>query len=314
MQNDLISVIMSTYNERLDWIEKSVESILDQTYKNIEFVIVVDNPEHVPLVEMLSRYGSEDDRIRLIINETNQGLVKSLNLALESCNGKFIARMDADDISSPERLELQKNYLEENKLDFVFSGVEVIDEENIVQYESNSTESDAKETQSRLEKINMSYHSTWFLKREIYTQLEGYREIKYCEDYDFLLRSLNQGFKIGKMSGELVQYRIRQDSISRSYSLEQFLNAKGILKLYKNNLLEDEFKVESVQAESNKLANEKERNRYNKADNLYFNGVKLVRNGKRVRGLFSLVKSVSSSKYYFIRNVDILKYKLLNRN
>ncbi|HSI68465.1 MAG TPA: glycosyltransferase [Planococcus sp. (in: firmicutes)] len=313
MQNDLISVIMSTYNEKLDWVEKSVESILNQTYKKIEFIVIVDNPEQLTLIEMLRKYEKEDARIRLIINETNQGLVRSLNLALRYCRGKYIARMDADDISSLQRLELQKAYLEEQELDFVFSGVKVIDEASVVQYEMNGLASNAEETKRKLEMLNMSCHSTWLLKSEIYNQLGGYREINYCEDYDFLLRCLAKGLKIGQMDGDHVMYRVRQDGISRSHSLEQFLNAKAILKLYKNHHLEDGLDLVTLQGESDGLATEKEKNRFSKAGKYYLEGITLVRNGNRVQGVCSLMKSNSISKYYLSRNIDVLKYKIANR-
>src|SRR5690606_13966390 len=132
------SVIMSTYNERLDWIVSSVESILNQTYKNIEFIIIVDHPDRIELREILIGYEKQDSRIKLVFNEVNQGLVRSLNLALTYCTGRYIARMDADDISLLHRLEHQKTYLELYKLDFVFSGVQVIDEENSMLYEGGN--------------------------------------------------------------------------------------------------------------------------------------------------------------------------------
>lgn len=314
MQRDLISVIMSTYNESLDWIERSVESILEQTYKNIEFIIIVDNPNRIELRDMLMNYEKQDQRIKLIFNETNLGLVKSLNLALDYCTGKYIARMDADDVSFLHRLEYQKAYLELHKLDFVFSGVQFIDEENSILYEGDNSALDAEKTRRKLENINISYHSTWFLKKEVYDVLGGYREIKYCEDYDFLLRCLSKDFKISKMNGAMVKYRLRQDSISRSYSLEQFLNSKSILKLYRKNLLEDDLKVADAQVESKKLANEKEKNKFTTADNFYFTGVNLIRNGKKTQGLVRLAKSVSISKYYFLRNIDVLIHKLSARN
>ena len=80
--SELISVIMSTYNEKAEWIRKSVESILNQTYSNIEFVIVLDNPNNEMIQEVLREYEALDTRVRLVYNENNIGLVKSLNKAL----------------------------------------------------------------------------------------------------------------------------------------------------------------------------------------------------------------------------------------
>ena len=99
---DLISVIMSTYNESLDEIKKSAESVLGQTYKKIEYIVVLDNPQNT---EIKSYFRTlPDSRIKLIENKTNVGLVRSLNKALQIAKGTYIARMDADDISASDRL------------------------------------------------------------------------------------------------------------------------------------------------------------------------------------------------------------------
>ena len=314
LNKELISVIMSAYNERLDWIEKSVESIINQTYDNIEFIIVLDNPGNCGLRNLLEQYRLKDDRIKLIVNEENLGLVKSLNIALNHCTGKYIARMDADDISDLERLEMQKEYLENHQLDFIFSGVQVIDEENSNLYQTNIQELDARQAKKRLEKIHISYHPTWFLKSEIFQDLEGYREISYCEDYDFILRCLSRNCKIGKMNGFVLQYRMRQNGISKSFSLEQFLNTRGLIKLYNKNDLEDDNLLLEIMRNSREIADEDEKKKFNMADSFYYKGVNLIKSGSTLRGVNSLMKSLFCSKYYSIRNLDILKYKIVNPN
>ena len=95
IMGDLISVIMSTYNESLDEIKKSVESVLGQTYKRIEYIVVLDNPQNTEIKSYFKTLS--DSRIKLIENKTNVGLVRSLNKALQIANGTYIARMDADD-------------------------------------------------------------------------------------------------------------------------------------------------------------------------------------------------------------------------
>lgn len=104
-----ISVIMPTYNTDINMLKSSVESILGQTFRDFEFIIMDDGTTN----------GSEeylksltDDRIRIITNPQNIGITKSLNIGLGEARGKYIARMDADDISLPERFEEQFNYME----------------------------------------------------------------------------------------------------------------------------------------------------------------------------------------------------------
>lgn len=313
MQKSLISVIMSAYNEQLDWIEKSMESILTQTYDHLEFIVVLDNPKNEELKELLYAYQSNDQRIKLIENEKNLGLVSSLNIALQHCTGEYIARMDADDISIRNRLEIQKKYLEENNLDFVFSGVEVIDEEGNVLYETNNHELDSNQTKRALEGINISFHPTWFLKSAILKDLQGYRDISYCEDYDFLLRCLNKEYKLGKMAQSVLQYRVRGSGISKSYSLEQYLNAKSIFRLYKNKRLENGKLVAEALNKSKRIASDVAKNKYNQADSFFFNGTKLIKSGKMIQGTRHLIRSTLTSKYFLLRNKDILVYKISNR-
>ena len=106
--NPTISVIMSTYNEE-KYIETSLKSLLNQTFSDFEIIIVddasVDNTRI--LIEKL-----EDKRIHLICNEENQGLTKNLNQALKYAKGKYIARMDGDDIALPRRFEKQVKYMD----------------------------------------------------------------------------------------------------------------------------------------------------------------------------------------------------------
>lgn len=106
-----VSVVMGTYNEEGN-IQSSVQSILDQTFVDFEF-IVVDDGSTDRTVELLKAY--EEDRLRLLRNESNCGLTRTLNRGMAAARGKFVARMDADDRSLPERLERQVEWLEDNQ-------------------------------------------------------------------------------------------------------------------------------------------------------------------------------------------------------
>ena len=93
---------MSSYNEPIEYVQKAVNSILNQTYKYFEFIIVIDNPNNSELISFLSSTANKDERIILLINKRNIGLAMSLNRALSVSTGGFIARMDADDIKARE--------------------------------------------------------------------------------------------------------------------------------------------------------------------------------------------------------------------
>ena len=107
----LVSVIMSNYNTPEDYLRQSIDSILGQTYSNFEFIIVDDASTDGSLA-VIESY--KDPRIRIIKNSENLGLTKSLNIALDECRGEYIARMDSDDISLPERFEKQVTFLQSN--------------------------------------------------------------------------------------------------------------------------------------------------------------------------------------------------------
>jgi len=110
-----ISVVMSVYSEPLNWIQEAIDSILKQTFADFEFIIINDNPNNKDLNDFLMMNKINDNRIVIINNEKNIGLTKSLNKGLEIARGEYIARMDADDVSLPNRFEKQIDVLDNHK-------------------------------------------------------------------------------------------------------------------------------------------------------------------------------------------------------
>ncbi len=107
-----ISVIMSVYNGE-EYLEEAIESVRNQTFKNWELIVINDCSKD-STAEILNAFASKDDRIKVHTNEVNLRLPTSLNKAISLSTGKYIARMDADDICLPERLEKQFKFMEEN--------------------------------------------------------------------------------------------------------------------------------------------------------------------------------------------------------
>lgn len=220
--NELVSVVMSTYNESLLVLEKSIDSILNQTYKNIQLVLINDNPNRNDLNEYLDIKVKNNSNIKYIVNDINKGLVFSLNEGIKNSDGEFIARMDADDISHLERIEKQMNFLKTNKLDLVGSYVKKIDENNRIIGEINVPYKHVNIV--RYHKYgNCLLHPTWFGKRTVFEKLNGYRNIYSCEDYDFITRAIHNGYKLGNVREPLLDYRIRSDGISVSSEAKQKL-------------------------------------------------------------------------------------------
>ena len=111
MENVKISVLMPVYNTNKKYLKQSIESILKQTFKDFEFIIIDDGSD-IKTKKFLKSF--KDDRIVLIENEKNLGLIKTLNKGIKLAKGEFIARMDADDISTPDRFEKQLLYMTKN--------------------------------------------------------------------------------------------------------------------------------------------------------------------------------------------------------
>lgn len=238
MNNDkiLVSVIMSCYNEKIEWIKQSVDSILHQTYENIELIIVCDNPEYNDLKMLLNQYEYSNKKIRVIYNKKNIGLTASLNLALKLCKGEFIARMDADDVSDKSRIRKQIDYIHKMKADFVMSGAYFMDENGKIHSKSSSYSCNENNIIKLLRYGNTSIHPTWLFKKEILNKIVEYTDIEYAEDYDFLCRIVLHGYKIVCMHEPLIAYRRRNSGITKSKRIQQEISAQIIGKCYYNHL------------------------------------------------------------------------------
>lgn len=258
METDLISIIMSTYNESILELHKSIYSILNQTYKNIELIIINDNPNNKEVIEELYRIQTSDSRVKIFLNSENIGLVCSLNKALSHASGSYIARMDADDISTPQRLEKQLNVLKKGRFDLIGGNIELIDERDKVIGKLNFPEKGGK-ILFFMRWGSCLAHPTWLGKREVFDSLNGYRFIPYCEDYDFLLRALNNGYKLGNCREKCLNYRVREKSISRSYANEQYIIRNYLYQKRRDIIQVDEQNINSYM---NSQAYKKEVRRY----------------------------------------------------
>ena len=201
--NNKVAVIMTAYNEKEEWIRKSIESVLQQTYENLHIYILLDNPENDQLKKIREEYAAIDLRITFIINEQNMGLVGALNKLISVVEEKYVARMDADDICDKDRIAKEMQFLEKYNLDFVMCGIDFIRDEK--RENGPSVPTLIGNRFNECEKYgNFATHPTWLLKKEVYDRLEGYRDVKYCEDYDFVLRAIQAGFNCGRLEDVLI--------------------------------------------------------------------------------------------------------------
>lgn len=303
----LISVIMSTYNECEDHLKASIESILNQTYDNIEFIIILDNPQNHMHLKVIEGYAKKDNRIKFIKNDSNLGLTESLNRGLKYTQGTYIARMDADDIALKDRLECQVQYLLEYNLDIVGGGISKIDECGNLLYPYKPMNSNLRSINWIMRYLNIIPHPTWVLKKEVYLNVGGYRDIHTAEDYDFLLRSIKKGFKIGILDKEILKYRLTVNGISRKFKFKQFLTTNYMTKNINKNYSTDDIK--QFIDENNILQNEK-------LYDMTLEKVLLLSAKKNEIGLFNIAKEILhiliKEKYGKDIFKTIVAYKVFN--
>ena len=205
---------MSVFNAEKHLAE-AVQSILNQTYSNFEFIIFEDASTDCSL-KILEEFEASDSRIILIKNKKNhgaEGFIKNLNLGLKMASGEFIARMDADDISDINRFEKQVQFLTENPSIFIVgSYLQLIDGEGKHLKIMSAPEKDDDIQKKMLKKISL-FHPVlmWRNDEKIF-----YREkMIACEDYDLYFRLMNNGYQLANIKEPLLQYRILENSISR---------------------------------------------------------------------------------------------------
>ena len=226
LKRPIISVVMSVYNCE-DFIKESIDSILGQTFRDFEFIII-DDCSTDNSVSIIESYN--DKRIKLVRNEYNMRLPASLNTGIKLARGKYIARMDADDVSISTRFSKQVSYLEKHAELAVLGGsFQAIDKDgnNLYIYH-------AKQGKNLLKYYLMPSpiaHPTVMMRRDIIVKNEFYYDEQYssAQDYDLWLRIIKK-FKIDNLPDVLLRYRIQANSISISKRQEQQNNAYEIFK------------------------------------------------------------------------------------
>ena len=129
-----VSVIMPVYREKEGFVRQAIESILNQTLTDFQYIIILDDPDNDELKQVIHEYCKNDSRIHFIVNDRNMGCPLTKNKGILLSTTEYVAIMDADDVSYPDRLETQLKRMEKDEVDFLAGYVEVIDEEDTVLY------------------------------------------------------------------------------------------------------------------------------------------------------------------------------------
>lgn len=211
LQQPKVSVVMSVYNGK-KYLREAVESILNQTFRDFEFIIVDDGSCDNTL-EILKDYAEKDSRIKIIKNEKNIGLTKSLNKAIQEAKGEYIARMDADDISLPERLKAQMLAMEKGRKNgLIGCDVIIIDEHG---NEIKKVIVPRVDLNNYLRKKNCLVHGSLFILKKALQGVGNYSdEMIFAQDYDLLLK-ISTKYSISFVGDFL--YKLRRDKNNISH-------------------------------------------------------------------------------------------------
>jgi hypothetical protein len=200
-----VSVVMSVFNgER--FLREAVDSILSQTFEDFEFIIIDDGSTDGSAA-ILDSYGKVDPRVQ-VYHQENRGLVDALNRGCGSARGKYIARMDADDIALRDRLRRQVEFMEAHAEVGVLGGaIQYIDAvgRGLATLRLPIHDRDIK---SALRYANPMAHPTAFLRKDVFTSVGGYRRIfAKAEDYDLWLRVAKRG-QLANLKAVVLRYRL----------------------------------------------------------------------------------------------------------
>ena len=225
-KDPLVSVVMPAYNTE-KYISEAIESILNQTFKDFEFIIIDDGSTDKTW-EIIQSYAEKDKRIIPVKNEKNLKISRTLNKGIAMSKGKYIARMDADDWSYPSRLEKQVEFMERNTDVVVSGGYIVVCDETLSPVYVRKYPVTDKSIRSKMFIYNPFAHpSVMFRTFPIKEEKCVYdHNLHGAEDYDLYFRLGKRG-KFANLNDVILKYRISDNSVSYKGHVRQ-----GLLTLY----------------------------------------------------------------------------------
>ena len=221
MQDPKVSILITVYNAE-NFIEDTINSLLKQTYQNFE-IILVDNKSTDSTVNLINSFAN--NKIKLKCLKKNYGQTIALNAGLKLCKGEYIARIDADDVASPNRIETQLYYMEKNKLDFLSSQVKYIDEKGNVVGKSNFFKVNENNIFIILISNSIS-HPSVMIRKNYLIKRGGYNEsYKYWQDLELWLK-LYKNAKFEIHPEHLTFVRIHKNQVSKRNDFS-FVNSRN---------------------------------------------------------------------------------------
>ena len=205
-----VSFVIPVRAPRLDWLEETLRSVLAQTLADVEVLVVVDDAQ--PLDDFLARF--DDARIRQLHLPHMPGLPAALNAGVEAARAPLIARLDADDIAEPSRVEKQVALFDaDDQLDVAGAQLRIIDEEgHVIGHRRYPTE--PRDIATALRSYNALAHPAVMFRRDRVLAAGGYAPVP-MEDYDLWCRMAVAGARFANHPEQLVRYRYRLGTMAR---------------------------------------------------------------------------------------------------
>lgn len=218
----LITVLMPCYNA-MPFLTEALDSIINQTYKNLEILCINDGSTD-NTGDILEDYASKDARIKVIHNEVNLKLIRSLNKGIDLASGSYIARMDSDDISALNRIELELEYLEKNPgIDIVSTGSNNMTEEGVIFSQNIPRQFSSKACFFASFFFVPIGHPELLIRTEVLKENKFLFEehVLHTEDYELWSRLLRKGYSLTNIPDCLHDFRINSQSVSRKFTAIQ---------------------------------------------------------------------------------------------
>jgi len=229
MNEDLVSVIITTYKRDITILKRAISSVLEQTYKNIEIIIVNDYPPYeLGIKELINKY----DNIRCIFHKNNEGACKSRNDGINISKGKFIAFLDDDDEWFPKKIERQVSIIKKSNVDIVYCSGKYIYSDRTSEKSPFIYYPEKNLLQELLKKNFMGGCSFPLMKKDKLLSVGCFDEnFPSSQDYDLWIRfAIN--YNVGYIDEELVKYYVMDQSISSNID-KRIVGYKMLLKKYR---------------------------------------------------------------------------------
>lgn len=208
MDKPLISVIMAIYNEPLEQLQQAIESILNQTFSDLEFIIILDDPKSDSLRRFVYDYQKKDKRIVFLENKKNIWLAWSLNKWIEIAKWKYIARMDWDDISMADRLEKQYHYMiNHSGVDLLFGWIKYIHQDWKFKKTFTPPRNKIIHIKKWFFRDILLVHPTLFCKKDILKENNYDNTFMRSQDFELWLRLIWK-YKFDVIDDMLLDYRV----------------------------------------------------------------------------------------------------------